>query len=284
MKLLIDTSYLCYRAYFTTGSLSVNKNKTGIIFGFFHSLLHLAKEFKTTDFIFCFDSNKSLRKRIYPQYKEKRKSALSDKDRASIQKQIKEIYSILPELGFNNVFRYTGYEADDIIAYLAYLNSYARCGSNNSIDFTIISTDQDLYQLLYYVNGMYDIKNKKIYTYNNLIKDHGICSTHWAKVKAIAGCASDNVKGVSGIGEKTAIKYIRQIASKNQIEKIESNKEIISRNSILVTLPFKDKKFNIELNENNINRDKLIEVFDKYRFNSFLKRSKLKEWYKYFKI
>ena len=114
--------------------------------------------------------------------------------------QFDKLKLVLPEMGFANVFEEKGYESDDIIASLV-------VGSDERT--VVISSDKDLYQLLNWCN-ICDIKGS-VYTKNMFIREYKINPSGWKRVKSIAGCNTDNIKGVKGVGEKTAIKYLNFI-------------------------------------------------------------------------
>ena len=106
---------------------------------------------------------------------------------------------ILPRIGFNNNHLQTGYEADDLIA------KYVK---DNAEELVIASADNDLLQLLYFADFLNLSKNKLI-TSKSFFSEYGILPAQWGMVKQIAGCSSDNVKGIQGVGEITAIKYLK---------------------------------------------------------------------------
>ena len=149
MKLIVDANNLAYAAFISLRGLSVDELPTGVIYGFFLQVLKLAVEFQTNDFVFCWDSRKRFRRNIFSEYKNKR-DEMTKEEKA--QKQIaydqfaalrKEI---LPSVGFENVFMKAGYEADDLIAYVV-INPPR---SLNREKYLVISTDNDMFQLLSY--------------------------------------------------------------------------------------------------------------------------------------
>lgn len=284
--LIIDSNALAYTAFYTVGELSLDEVKTGVVFGFLRNVLSLARRFDTNDIIFCWDSQKSRRRIIYPEYKKKRHK---DKDPLEIKK-LKEAFKqfnvlrsdILPRLGFNNVFRFTGYESDDIIAII--------CKEYPELTHVIATTDSDLYQLMENRGEsstlIFNLKTKKNYYPEMFEKDYKITCDKWAEVKAIAGCSTDEVKGIEGVGEKTAIKYLNGELNKGKIlSRILDGEDIIERNRKLVKLPFNDGKgINVNLYENEFIKEKFIEVFDEWQFKSFLKKDNFYWWIKNFNL
>jgi 5'-3' exonuclease len=236
--LLIDANALCYRSMFTMQGLSYKEMETGIIYGFLNQIIALTKKFKTQDLCFAWDSRKSVRKRIYPQYKENRAGLSPD------TKILKEISfpqfdllrrEIIPQIGWKNNWLFPGYESDDILALLV--------KRFKETQFTIVSSDHDFYQLLDRCD-IYDPAKKKIKNKAFLFEEYAIMrSKQYAYALAIAGCTTDNVKGISGVGMATALKYIVNQGGgmKERLYKKIVSKEgqqIIRRNLQLVTLPF----------------------------------------------
>ena len=276
--IVLDCSQLAYKAMFVIGDLSFDELKTSVIFGFLKQLFKLTEEFEINKFVFCWDSKKSYRKLMYPSYKANRKyEELDDVEREKkniLYRQINQLReNIIPQLGFKNSFIYTGLEADDIIAYV--VKKYS--GS------IVVSNDQDLYQLLGFCT-LYDMKNQSKFNVKDFTRKYNISPASWSTIKAIAGCSTDNVKGIDGVGEFRAIKYFRNELPEGVIkERIESKegKEIIRRNLALVELPFMPNKINIELNFNeNFEFANWMTIFRKYGFNSFENKkylNKLKE-------
>lgn len=272
-QIVIDSNCLCYRAWYTTGGLSHDGNDTGIIFGFLNQILHLSQMFESSDFVFAWDSKKSLRKRIYPGYKGKRHAKKTPEEREERKLAYSQFdllrTNVLPNIGFTNNIHKTGYEADDIIAKVV---------MNPDKQYLLVSTDEDFYQLLGYCN-MYNPNKRKTMTRRTFQKEYGIPSWKWSWVKAYAGCNSDNVEGIRGVGEKTAIKYILNELKCNSVKyKSIVSKEgqnIYNRNMKLVRLPFSGTG-EIELKENKLDIKVFEELCQQYDFNSFLRN--IKDW------
>jgi len=204
---------------------------------FFASVCRFVEEYQTTTVYWCFDDFHSLRKEILPCYKEKRKEVAEKRDPKLKERVIhcKRLITqlrdeILPDFGYVPIWQ-PGLEADDMIAVL--------CKKFPNDRKLIISTDADLWQLLDVKTSMFSPSQHKLYTARWFEKEYGIQPRLWSLVKAIAGCASDNVPGVAGIGEKSAIKYILGTLSGKKLESIESNVELIYFNRGIVKLPHK---------------------------------------------
>lgn len=236
---IFDSNYICQTVKAVTGrriALSHKKQNTEVIYGFLKRILPISESLNTDISIFVWDSYDSIRKDIYPGYKKQRKekklTAEEEKINKSAYEQIDLLREkIIPRLGLKNNFYQLGYEGDDIIAALSKsINKKDKC--------YIVTRDNDMLQLLTPNVAIYDPQNKKLATEKTFYKKHGIVPEDWATVKAIAGCATDEVKGVFGIGEKTAIKYIRkELTTGKKFEDIKRNIDTICINSLLVKLP-----------------------------------------------
>jgi len=282
ITIIIDANYLCYVNRFALSQgLSYRGNHTEIIFGFLRHVNELARHFGTKIFIFCWDSHKSLRKEIYPEYKANRRVNQTEEENELDQiaytqfNEIKDI--ILSKIGFNNIFYKEGYESDDIIASVV---------KNQPGRYIVVASDNDLFQLLDYCS-LYNIVKKSLTTKIIFEREHKISPDKWYLVKAIAGCGADNVSGVQGVGEKTAIKFISGLLKTGKIlSRIESpdGVEIFQRNSKLVTLPFDGTgTFEINNNEQFIEKDFEM-VCEEYGFESLLSPRYLQTWIKLFNM
>lgn len=240
--LVVDSQNLCYRALYSTGGLSYGGQSTGTVFGFFREILQLQKTHSCNNFAFCFDRGKSLREQDYQEYKQNRRAVLqkmTDEEWESRRQFRQEVWQLrdeyLPEIGFKNVFSSAGYEADDIIASV--------CQTLPPGDrAVIVSSDHDFYQLL---DGdrirLWKPGKKCFYTSQDLAREfHGLEPSQWAMVKALAGCPSDGVVGIKGVGEITAAKYLRGLVKPESAagKKIEGE-TVWRRNLPLVRLPYK---------------------------------------------
>jgi len=278
--LLIDSSFLTYKAFFTipkdlsTVTEGYDQINTSIIFGFFSQVFSLIKKLKTNRCIFCWDSRLSRRKNELPTYKMNRGRAKTEDERKQHEVLFSQVNllrrKILPAFGFSNNLTLPGYESDDI---LAVLSERLR---NKAI---IVSADNDLYQLLNYS----DIHNtKEFYTFKNLEEEHNATPDMWPMIKAIAGCDSDNVAGVDGVGIKTAVKKKKKkIPEKSKSwYNITNNEELIKKNLRFVRLPFDgcaeelSRKYPV-IKEDIFYKENIVKVFSEYWFDSFLKNINL---------
>jgi DNA polymerase-1 len=238
--LLIDCNNVAARYFHAMPPMLVDDRPTGAIFGFLKCVLNLKDEFAASGLIFCFDKGFSLRKKVLPGYQkrpEKTENADPYRDKKHLDRQLRELrIDILPRIGMKNVFAVEGYEADDLVA-----SACCHWAVKHGI---IVSSDKDLFQCLRLCQSkridQYDLGKKELVTYRNFEDRYGIPPHDWNLVKAIAGCESDNIPGVEGVGERTAIKYVCGVLPKtNQTyQRIRASADLIARNESLVTLPY----------------------------------------------
>lgn len=255
--LIFDVSNMAHRSFHTMGDLSFESIKTGVVFGFLKSVESLTDRFDPSHVVFAFDAGIQRRLALLSSYKLKRHSAHANASadeqtaRQNLHRQIallKEQY--LPQIGYKNIFFQRGYEADDIIASVV---------KNKAHEDTaiIVSSDSDLWQLIIPGVYVYNTSKQKLIGHSQFIKEIGIDPNQWARVKAMTGCSTDEIPGVKGVGEKTAVKYIRGELTKGKaFNAIVSNegKNLIKFNKPLVRLPFdgtqvftiQDDKFSLD--------------------------------------
>ena len=243
--LIIDCNFLCHRAKHTTQNLSFEGSATGVIYGVLRSILDLVERYETKHIIFCWDYGKGIREDIYPQYKANRKnrseelSYEEERFENSFQKQVKKLRrEYLKTIGFRNNFKQKGYEGDDVIASVVIHTPIKD-------DAIIISADKDLYQLISPTISMYNPITRKTMTSRTFSQKFGIKPKQWATVKALAGCTTDNVIGIKGVGELTAIKYLTNtLGTKGKIfsKIVDEEHHILHTNLPLVRLPLEGTK------------------------------------------
>ncbi|MFA7099906.1 MAG: hypothetical protein WC143_07490 [Eubacteriales bacterium] len=280
MKIIMDCHYVTYRGAYGMENLSYDGQQTHIIFDFMRQVLKLALKFQTDQFIFCFDSANSYRELVYPAYKDHRKDDKKTPEEIAIIKEIRrQRYElrekVLPYIGFKNIFMQSGYESDDIIALIV--------KNNSDEEFVVVAKDKDLYQFLESDRvKLYDFK--KLYTQANFEDEYlGLKPEQWSRVKAIAGCRSDNVAGIEGIGDKTAVKYLLGMLKNGKIfDKINSDesKKLIETNLPLVSLPYSNgrKQLKVDLVVDEIDLNMMKSCFGQYGFRYFLQEEQWDKW------
>jgi DNA polymerase-1 len=238
--LLLDSNFLAYRLFHAMGELSYGAVKTGVIFGFLRSIPQFQDQFGTDAMVFCFDRDIPKRRALLPEYKARRHAPTTQEERdvrAYLYEQVELLRTrYLPRIGYVNIFSQKGYEADDVIARVVQ-------DLSPEDEAIIISADSDLYQLLAPNVLLYNPRHQRMVTYRSFLREKGIRPEQWARVRAIAGCHTDEIPGVPRVGEKTAIKFLLgmlkpTLASYAAICS-EEGREIVHRNKALVKLPFK---------------------------------------------
>lgn len=237
--IVVDVSSLAYRAFHSMRDLTFEGLPTAVCYGMLRDILYLRDLFSTDNFVFTFDRGKSKRVEIYPEYKGQRRDEIVKDEqqvalRKSVRVQIKRMHdTILPELGYKNIVSATGFESDDLIA--------AICDRYVWQPFVLVSSDHDLWQLLSEQHLIWSPAKKKAVTAKSFRQEWGLIPQQWADVLALAGCTTDNVKGLRGVGPKTAAKYLRGELTKGRIfELIQSSTQLWQSNLELVKLPFRD--------------------------------------------
>ncbi len=241
--LIIDGSSLMYRAFFALPPL-VNKSglHTGAVYGFANMLMkHL--QANNYDYI-CVTFDKSritFRNEIYPEYKATRQPTPRE-----LSEQFTLIQDFLATLGIYTI-QMENYEADDIIG------TYAQYAQHNSITTTILSGDKDLLQLLdtnvsvaLTKKGLSEIK---LYSPTTFGEDYaGLPPRALIDMKALMGDTSDNIPGIAGIGEKTALKLLAEYQTLENVldnaqnikgkmgEKIQNGRDIAIISKQLATI------------------------------------------------
>jgi DNA polymerase-1 len=267
--LLIDTNYLCHRAFHAVGGLSYKDIGTGAIFGVLRDIVSLQDSFATKRCVFAFDLGLSYRHKLLPTYKRSRRIRHAEETeeeqetRRDFNGQVKRLRrEYLPAAGFNNVFAARGFEADDIIASIA-----AALPSNE--EGIIISNDHDLWQCLRPNIFCWDPQRQRAYSIGNFRGEWGLEPHQWADVKAYAGCGTDDVPGIRGVGEKTAAKWLRgELPEHTQAyAKLVAGVATHKTNLPLVRLPFPGTP-EFEIKPDNVTEDKWWALADRLGMQS----------------
>jgi len=276
---LIDSALLAHRAKYafrktalSTPGIDNDVIRSEVLYGFMTQTIAVARAITPDLFVFAWDSRQSYRRDSYPEYKENRKRDKTleetEYDNIAFEQFSRIRRSLIPMLGFNNTISVEGLEADDIIASII--------ATNHEHKYTIVSTDNDLLQLLKSNVVMYSPFTKEVTDDKDFIKKWGVLPPKWGLAKAYAGCTTDNVQGIKGVGMKTAIRYIsNKNVRKDRLQAILNNPEIVERNKELVLLPHRMTP-PIKLKEDKLEEMSFIRVFSHYGFDSLL--GDMDEW------
>lgn len=240
--LLFDCDYLCHRAFFALGGLYKDGFATSVLFGFLRDIITLQELYNTANIAFCFDcTDASFRKLVYPAYKSNRIKNYNDAQAArsmlELREQIESLREdILFQIGFTNVFCINKFEADDVIAFC--------CQRLYDNPITIVSADSDLLQLLDKDNRItqWNPKEKKSMNWESVVEKYDIEPTDIPIYKALAGDTADNIRGLKGVGKKTAVAYLNNRLAKNSLKyvQIREQEDEWHRNLCLTRLPYPD--------------------------------------------
>lgn len=275
--LIVDGNSLANRAYYAMPYLSnIKAEPSGAVFGFANILIKLIVEQKPDYIAVAFDHARiTFRNQIYEAYKGTRKETPPD-----LIKQFPVIKNMLNLMNIK-VLEYEGIEADDIIGTLSNLS----CKEN-----ILLSGDRDLLQLVNKNTVVWltkkgvteiDVMDEKAIKNKYGFEPKGIID-----LKALMGDASDNIPGVSGVGEKTALTLLNKYGTLDDVyqhideitgklkDKLENDKENAYLSKTLATIKtdcdikvdFEDYRYSFPFSE------RVREFFEYWNFNSFLKR------------
>ncbi|MBK5280061.1 MAG: bifunctional diaminohydroxyphosphoribosylaminopyrimidine deaminase/5-amino-6-(5-phosphoribosylamino)uracil reductase RibD [Bacteroidia bacterium] len=204
---LIDGSAYIYRAFFALPALNNSQGlQTNAILGFTTTLLKIIRERKPDGLVVAFDEKgPTLRHEEFTAYKAQRPPMPE-----GMSAQIPYIHRVVDDLNIPAV-RQAGYEADDLIGTLAHQAEQA------GFDVVIVTGDKDMFQLLTPHVRIYDPVKDKWLGEVECVERFGVEPARVVEIMGLMGDAADNIPGVKGIGEKTAMKLIAQF---NTIEEL----------------------------------------------------------------
>ena len=219
--ILVDGNNLLFRSYYATaynGNLMKNSKgfPTNALFGFINMLNKVIMEEKPEYIMVAFDIGKTFRHEKYDVYKG---------GRSETPDELKMQFPLAKELCLSLGVKYLeieNYEADDIIGTFA-----NKISNSNDYEGLIVSSDKDLLQL---ISDTVKVKLLKTHDYIMMDKEefqntYGLDPIKMIDLKALMGDASDNIPGVKGIGEKTALNLLREYGSLDSVyENIENIK------------------------------------------------------------
>ena len=200
---LVDGSSYLFRAYHALPKLTSSRGEpTGAIHGVLNMITKLANEESTPNFVVVFDApGKTFRDEIYPEYKANRDPAPEELKRQFAQ--CRRFTNALGLLAWGS----PRYEADDLIGTLV---EHGRTMNRPS---TIVSRDKDLAQLMTPEDVFWDFAGKGKIGYDQVPDVFGVPPEQIADFLALAGDAVDNIKGVPGVGKKTATVLLEAFGS-----------------------------------------------------------------------
>lgn len=279
--ILIDGNNLLFRSYYATAYTgNTMKNSKGFptnaLFGFVNMMNKIINEENPEYIMVAFDKGKNFRHEKYDNYKAGRIETPKELlDQFPVAKKILKYMGIV-SLEIDN------YEADDIIGTFAKMADL-----DKAYDATIISSDKDLLQL---ISDDVDVKLLKQKDYimmnkNTFFKEYGIEPIRIIDLKALEGDKSDNIPGVKGVGEKTALNLLREYGTLENIydnidnikgklkDKLIADKDNAFFSKELATI-YKDIDFDIsfeDLKRKEIDEKKLYNLYEELEFYSFIK-------------
>ncbi len=289
---LIDGNSIMNRAFYgIMGSkmLTTKDGKyTNAVYGFLSILFKLIEEEKPEYMVVTFDLKAPThRHKLYDGYKATRKGMPDE-----LREQMPMIKDVLRAMNIK-IIEMEGYEADDVIGTLSCI------GEKNDLDVVILSGDRDNFQLLTNRVSIRIPRTKmgktetEIYNAERIKEEYGLTPKQLIDVKGLQGDASDNIPGVPGIGEKTAITLIQKYNSieelyekieKNeddlkgkQKEKIVENKELAILSKTLGTIDIQ-APIDPEISELIVGKwddEKVLELFKELNFKRFIERFSL---------
>lgn len=274
---LIDGNSFCYRAFYAIRALTNSKGQpTNAIYGFVTMLNKIVKEKKPDMLAVAFDmKGPTFRHKKYEDYKIQRKPMPDD-----LVGQMSHIKDVVAAYNIP-IFQLEGYEADDVLA------TIAKRAEEKGIDTFIVTGDKDALQIVGAHIKVYNPhKEDIIYDAAKVKEKYGVGPERVVDIMALMGDASDNIPGVKGIGEKTAMELIAEFGSLDglyeNIDKVKGdakkrilgeNKDVAYMSRELAVLeenaPIKIDFKELELKEPD--EGKLLELFREFEFKSLMK-------------
>jgi len=271
---LIDGSSYVYRAYYGLPPLiSPSGEPTGAIYGFIRMISSLIKELNPDYIAVAFD----LPKKTYKQEKIKSYKATRKETPSDLKIQIPKIKEILKLWGIP-LLEIEGYEADDIIATLS-----KKFKKNYKI--IIVSPDKDMLQLVDEKVNVFNPMQNTLYDTEKVKEKYGILPSQFVDYQILIGDNVDNIKGIKGIGKKTAEKLLNQYQTlENIYQNLEQLKPKLKESFLQAKDQIEESRYLLKLEDNiplNIEiqdlkkkptqTQKLKEEFEKLGFKSLLK-------------
>ncbi|MFJ7980780.1 DNA polymerase I [Lysinibacillus xylanilyticus] len=280
--LLLDGNSLAYRAFFALPLLTNDSGiHTNAAYGFTTMLQRILEEEQPTKILVAFDAGKTtFRHETFTEYKGGRQ-----KTPPELSEQFPYIRKLIDAYGIKR-YELEMYEADDIIGTLA------KEASSQEMDVIVVSGDRDLTQLATEQVTVYITKKGITEIEKNtpafIAEKYGLNPLQIIDMKGLMGDSSDNIPGVPGVGEKTAVKLLKEHGSVESLyaamdtvkaskmkEKLVANEEQALMSKKLATI-FTEVPIDITLSDlvyNGPNEEELINVWRELGFKSLLDKS-----------
>lgn len=286
--LVIDGNSIINRAFYgIMGNkmlMTEDGTYTNAVYGFLSILFKELEDLKPTYLAIAFDLKApTKRHELYDKYKANRKGMPDE-----LASQMPILKEILKSMNID-ILEKEGYEADDI------LGTLAKWGQNEGLEVTILTGDRDSFQLVD-KNIRVRIPRTKMgktetedYTIDKIQEEYGVEPLDLIEVKGLMGDTSDNIPGVPGIGEKTALNLIKEYKNIDEVynhienqkgklkENLEQNRDLAYLSRTLGTININapiDKNLN-DLKVEEWDKQKVLEIFKKLKFNRFIERFNL---------
>ena len=281
--LLVDGNNILFRSYYATAyNGNVMKNSKGFptnaLYGFVNMMNKIIEEEKPTYIMVAFDKGKTFRHEKYIDYKGGRMETPDD-----LKLQFPVSRDLCRAMGIT-CYEIDNYEADDIIGTFA-----EKCNNNSHYDAVIVSSDKDLLQL---ITDEVEVKLLKSggesirMTHEEFKKTYGIEPPRMVDLKSLMGDSSDNIPGVKGVGEKTALGLLQTYETLDNIynnidsikgklkEKLEEDKGNAYMSYDLATI-YKEVPIDTDFEKiryKGYDPLKYIEILEDLEFYSFIKK------------
>ena len=284
LLVLFDGNALVHRAFHAVRELSVSRTgePTGAVFGFVSMVLKVLTELRPTHYAVAFDfPGPTFRHREYPEYKAQRPPTPEE-----LKVQLARVRQVVDAFHIPR-YEVDGYEADDILGALSHQ------ATDEGIDTIIVTGDLDTLQLV--SPGVKVLAPRPGRTFSDTIlydeeevaRKYGIAPPQVTDLKGLKGDPSDNIRGVSGVGEKTAVKLIQQFGSVEGVfehidevtpdrlrQTLRDSEGVARQSKWLATI---DSGMPVQLDLDAcaaapIDRDRVVELFRELEFTRLLDR------------
>jgi len=279
---LIDGKSVYYRGYYAMPGLSLRDGTpTGGVYGFASLALEVINKLKPDYVAVAWDkrhTNIRKRKEIYPDYKAGRKAAPED-----FYEQLPLLYELLEAFGWP-LYELDDYEADDIMGTLA------KQAAEKNIETCLITSDLDVLQCVGPLTHVYALKKgfSEIdeYSPEYFEQKYGLKVEQFLDLKALKGDSSDNIPGVPGIGEKTAIQLLQEYGTLDGVfnhldgikpsvaKKLEAGRDSAYLSKKVAEI-WVDAPLSLDLkatDSHDLDTEKLAALLKKFEFNSLVRR------------